>query len=156
MCSLYQGVRTEFHKVRQALEEHLSAINENTTEIQSLFDYLQEMDVKLEKLSSRLDQIQLNQGCNLEKPQIESLNQTEKKIFLTLYTEEQPLSFSEIALRSELPNSLISECVASLANKGIPLSRTLCNGQLFVSIGKNFKELQAKENLVNLSLESFM
>ena len=114
------------------------------------------MDVKLEKLSSRLDQIQLNQGCNLEKPQIESLNQTEKKIFLTLYTEEQPLSFSEIALRSELPNSLISECVASLANKGIPLSRTLCNGQLFVRIGKNFKELQAKENLVNLSLESFM
>jgi len=156
MTNLYKSIRGEFHNVRNALEEHLSAINENTSEIQTMFDYLQELDLKIEKLSSRLDHLQLSQGCNLDKPEVESLNHTERKVFLTLYTEEQPLSFSEIGQRAELPNSLIPECISSISSKGIPLCRTFCNGQLFVNIDKNFKDVQAKEGLINLSLESFM
>ena len=42
----------EFATIRHALEEHLSSINENTSEIQSLFDYLQEMEQKVEKVVS--------------------------------------------------------------------------------------------------------
>ncbi|MBT6774962.1 hypothetical protein HOA91_06370 [Candidatus Woesearchaeota archaeon] len=156
MSNLYKSIRGEFHNVRNALEEHLSAINENTSEIQTMFDYLQELDLKIEKLSSRIDHLQLSQGCNLDKPEVESLNHTERKVFLTLYTEEQPLSFQEIGNRSQLPNSLIPECISSISAKGIPLCRTFCNGQLFINIDKNFKEMQAKEGLINLSLESFM
>ena len=107
MSNLYKSIRGEFHNVRNALEEHLSAINENTSEIQTMFDYLQELDLKIEKLSSRIDHLQLSQGCNLDKPEVESLNHTERKVFLTLYTEEQPLSFQEIGNDSQLPNSLI-------------------------------------------------
>jgi hypothetical protein len=156
MGNIVRNIRGEFHNVRQALEEHLSAINENTSEIQSLFDYLQEMDVKMEKLTSRLDQLQLNQGLPLPKTEVQSLNHTEKKVFLVLYTEETPLAFNEIARRGEVPTSIVPECISSLARKGIPLSRTFCNEQLFVKISKEFKEMQAKENIVNLSLESFM
>jgi hypothetical protein len=156
MGNIVRNIRGEFHNVRQALEEHLSAINENTSEIQSLFDFLQEMDVKIEKLTSRLDQMQLNQGTPLPKLEIQSLNNVEKKVFLVLYTEETSLAFNEIAHRAEVPNSIVPECISSLARKGIPLSRTFCNEQLFVKISKEFKEMQAKENVVNLSLESFM
>ena len=156
MGNIIRNIRGEFHNVRQALEEHLSAINENTSEIQSLFDYLQEMDIKMEKLTQRLDQMQLNQGMPLPKVEVQSLNHTEKKVFLVLYTEESPLAFDEIAHKAEVPNSIIPECISSLAKKGIPLSRTFCNEQLFVKISKEFKEMQAKENVVNLSLESFM
>jgi hypothetical protein len=156
MGNIVRNIRGEFHNVRQALEEHLSAINENTSEIQSLFDFLQEMDVKIEKLTSRLDQMQLNQGTPLPKLEIQSLNNVEKKVFLVLYTEETSLAFNEIAHRAEVPNSIVPECISSLARKGIPLSRTFCNEQLFVKISQEFKEMQAKENVVNLSLESFM
>ena len=84
MSNIIRNIRGEFHNVRQALEEHLSAINENTSEIQSLFDYLQEMDVKMEKLTQRLDQMQLNQGIPLPKVEVQSLNHVEKKVFLVL------------------------------------------------------------------------
>ncbi len=156
MDNIVRNIRGEFHNVRQALEEHLSAINENTSEIQSLFDYLQEMDVKMEKLTQRLDQMQLNQNMPLPKIEVQSLNHTERKVFLVLYTEETPLAFNEIAHRAEVPNSIVPECISSLARKGVPLSRTFCNEQLFVKISQEFKEMQAKENIVNLSLESFM
>jgi len=149
-------INTEFQKVRHALEEHLSAINENTSEIQGLFDYLQEMENKIEKLSQRLDQLQLNQDLPLEKANIMSLNHTEKKVFLTLYTEEMPLSYREIAERAKVPLSIIPECISSLTSKGIRIVRSLYNDSLFFKIDSKFKELQAKENLVNLSLESFM
>ncbi len=156
MDNIVRNIRGEFHNIRQALEEHLSAINENTSEIQSLFDYLQEMDVKMEKLTSRLDQMQLNQNIPLPKIEIQSLNHTERKVFLVLYTEETPLAFNEIAHKAGVPNSIVPDCISSLAGKGIPLSRTFCNEQLFVKISQEFKEMQAKENIVNLSLESFM
>ena len=156
MSNLIRGIRGEFHLARQALEEHLNSINENTTEIQALFDYLQEMEVKVEKMSQRLDNLQLGMGFNLEKPQIMPLNQTERKVFLVLYTEEQPLSYVEIAQKAQLTNSLIPECLSSLMSKGVPVQRNFCNGQLFVKLDPAFKEMQAKEGLINLSLESFM
>jgi len=156
MSNIIRNIREEFHNVRQALEEHLTAINENTTEIQSLFDYLQEMEVKMEKLAQRMDQMQLSMGVQVPKPEICPLVETEKKVFLTLYTEGAPLSYREIAQKSELSVSVIPECVSSLVNKGVPLSRSFCNEQIFIKLDNSFKEMQAKENIVNLSLQSFM
>ena len=154
---LGKGINKELEKVRQALEEHLSSINENTSEIQGVFDYLNGIEVKMDKLSQRLDQLQLNSSeCEEQKLNITPLNQIERKIFLTLYTEEIPMSYREICLRSGLPLSVITECVSSLSSKGIPILRSFCNNQLFVKISPSFKDRQAKENLVNLSLQSFM
>src|SRR3989339_324273 len=142
----------EVEKVKHALEEHLSTINENTSEIQSLFDYLQDVETKVEKLSQRLDQMQLNQGQPLPKPAIAPLNQIEKKVFLNLYTEETPLSVNEIALRSSLSPSIVMESIGTLTQKGVPLSRNFCQDQMFFKLDPAFKERQAKENLINLSL----
>lgn len=146
----------ELKKIKNALEEHLTAINENTAEIQALFDFLQQMENKVERLSQRLDQLQLSQKLPLEKPQITPLNHLEKKIFLVLYTEETPLTYAEIAQKTGLSPCLIPEGLSSLSEKGIPIARTFSNEQMFFKIQPSFKELQAKENLVNLSLESFM
>lgn len=153
-------VKEDLDKIEKEMEEHLSVINDNTSEIQSLFDYLHQIEVKLDKLSQRLDQTQLNQGNNPQiinqKPAVIPLNQNEKKVFLVLYTEEMALSYPEIANKSQISISVIPECVSCLSNKGIPLVRTFCNDQVFVKIEPHFKELQAKENLINLSLQSFM
>ena len=146
----------EIQKIFQALEEHLSAINENTSELQALFDYLQEVESKVDKLSRRLDQMQLSDVKQPGKIIISPLNQMEKKVFLVLYTEEAPLTFQEISKKANLILSLIPECISSLVQKGIPLHRSYCREQLVFTLDKQFKELQAKENVVNLSLQSFM
>lgn len=145
----------ELIKIRNALEEHLAAINENTSEIQALFDYIQELDVKVEKLCQRLDTLQLKSDTK-ESVVPCSLNQTEKKIFLVLYTEENPLTDAEIAVKAELAESLISESLSTLILKGINLHRSFVNGQMFWKLDVAFKERQAKENLINLSLQSFL
>jgi len=137
-----------------ALEEHLASINENTAEIQALFDYLHQLDVKIEKVCQRLDQMQLTKPA--EKHLITSLTQLEKKMFLVLYTEGVPLSWEEISRKTSIPVSLVKDGLSVLVEKGIPLQRSLVNDHLFFTLDPEFKEQQAKENLVNLSLESFM
>lgn len=156
---LYCSVKTmkkEFNSFKRILEEHLTSINENTTEIQTLFDFLQELDMKVDRLSQRVEQAQLLQGQSIPKPAVSPLDQTERRIFLTLYTEEAPLSYQELSTKSGLPLSLIPENISSLVQKGIPFQRSLFNGTLFLKLDPAFKEQQAKENIVNLSLQSFM
>ncbi len=149
-------MKNELHRIKQALEEHLGAINENTSEIEVLFDYLNQIENKIDKVSQRLDLLQLNHGDTLEKPIITPLNQIEKKIFLILYTEEMPFTAHEIAERSRLDPVLVPEYISSLIGKGIPLIRSFSNNQVFFKLEPAFKEQQAKENLVNLSLQSFI
>ena len=149
-------MKEEINKIRNALDEHLSAINDNTLEIQGVYDFLNQLENKIDKLNMRLDQLQLNSNIPLPKTSITPLNQVEKKVFLILYTEEMPLNYNEIALRTNLSKAIIPDCLAGLSTKGIPLVRTFCNNQLFIKIEPQFKELQAKENLVNLSLQSFL
>ena len=149
-------MKEKFKIIRNALEEHLSAINENTSEIQALFDYLQEMEIKVDKISQRIDNLQLDMGQEVDKPHIEPLNHLEKKVFLIFYTEDCSLSYREIAMKARIPLSSVEGSVSTLIDKGIPLLRTLVNNQLFFKLSPSFKEMQAKENLVNLSLESFM
>ena len=142
--------------IRHALEEHLSAINDNTTEIQVVFDYLQEVETKVDKLSQRLDQLQLTLDQPLEKTAVVPLNNTEKQIFLILYTEEAAVTAEDISKKTKLSLSVVTESITSLSQKNIPIHRTYFNQQFFFSLKQQFKELQAKENIINLSLRSFM
>ena len=146
----------EFKDIRQALEEHLSAINENTSEIQALFDYLQEMESKVDKFAQRLDHLQTGMGEPIPKHYVQPLNQVEKKVFLTLYTDESPLSYDEIASRARVPGSMVPDCVSALIQKNVPLLRSMVNNKMFFKLSPTFKELQAKDNIVNLSLQSFI
>ncbi|HLD80043.1 MAG TPA: hypothetical protein VJA18_05790 [Candidatus Nanoarchaeia archaeon] len=146
----------EFGDIRKMLEEHLAAINDNTGEIQALFDFLQELETKVDKLSQRLDQTQLDFGLPRMKPVVAPLNQTERKVFLVLYTEESLVTYHELAQKANLSVSIVPECISSLIQKGIPFRRSFFENQLFVGLEPSFKELQAKENIVNLSLQSFM
>ena len=149
-------MKQEFNFIRKQLEDHLSAINENTSEIQALLDYLQQIETKIEKISQRMDVLQL-QDDNLKcKPAVEPLTQIEKKIFLILYTEENPLTFIEISEKTRLVPSLIPDYISSMVHKGVPLQRSSFNNHLFFKLDPKFKEIQAKENIINLSLQSFI
>ncbi len=151
-----ERMQNELDMVRQILEEHLSAINDNSTEIQALFDYLRELEIKFEKISQRLDRIQLAYPEEQEKLAVAPLDQQEKQVFLALYTEETPLSCAEIARKARVPPATVADCISSLIEKQVPLLRSMVNSLMFFKLAPSFKERQAKENLVNLSLTSFM
>ena len=139
--------------IRAALEEHLLAINENSNEIQALFDYLQEMDSKIDALHSRIDSLQLD--VQKGSSDILPLNDAERQVFVVLYTAEGYFGFSEISARCGMSASCVQEHLRNLTMKGIPITRTLSEKQVLVQIDMKFKERQAKENLVNLSLDTF-
>jgi len=152
--NMKENIKSHFVHIRGMVEEHLSAINENSSEIQALFDYLQDLELKVEKVTARLDQIQLEKQVAPTKD-IEPLNAIEKQVFLTMYMEELALTYQDIASRIHLSVALVQESMTSLVRKGIPLVRSFFNNQQFVQLETQFKERQAKENLINLSLESF-
>ena len=46
-------------EIKDELNDHLDAINHSTNEISSNYEYLCEIDFKINKLAERLDQLQL-------------------------------------------------------------------------------------------------
>jgi len=139
-AEIIERMKHNFALIEQSLSEHLSAINENTAELQSFFDYIQELDQKLEKLSQRLDQIQLQMNVPNDKPYVAPLNPTEKKLFLVLYTEEAPLNCFDLSQKSGVPCSIIREYLATIVQKGVPLNRSFQNSHTYYQLSYKFKE----------------
>jgi predicted transcriptional regulator len=144
----------DFKKIFSSLEDHLQSINDNSAEIQSLFDYLQELELKMDRISSRLDEVQI-QHEHMVKKDVQPLNHLEKQIFLVLYTEEFAMTVPDICEKTKLPSSVVQERINTIITKGVPLVRSYVDKQVYIQIDGQFKERQAKENLVNLSLDSF-
>ena len=70
----------DLKNIISSLEDHLQSINDNSAEIQSLFDYLQELELKMDRLSTRLDEVQI-QHEHMIKKDVQPLNHLEKQIF---------------------------------------------------------------------------
>ena len=88
-------LRHEFAKIREEFEEHLQAINENTNEISANYEYICEIEIKLDKLSERVDNLQMylqsNSGISLVGKadfDVKRLNRREQEVFLVIYTIE--------------------------------------------------------------------
>ncbi len=148
---VFQEVRQQ---IEQQFDDHRAAINENTTEIQAVFDYLREIEGKIDALGQRVEHMLLSEKP--AAPKEVAVTTMERDIFMALYMEEVPLSYGEIALKCNIPVSCVPDGLTSLSAKGIPFVRTFYGEKLFVKLDPKFKELQAKENIVNLSLESFI
>ena len=145
---------TDLNNILSSLEDHLQSINDNSAEIQSLFDYLQELELKMDRLSTRLDEVQI-QHEHMIKKDVQPLNHLEKQIFLVLYTDEFAMTVKDICEKTKLPSSVVQERINTIISKGVPLVRSYVDKQVYIQIDGQFKERQAKENLVNLSLDSF-
>lgn len=142
---------------RDELDEHLTSINENTDEIQTNHSFIGELDEKIDKITQRLEKIELMLSVpNKNKTEIEPLTVAEKKIFLVLYTEEAPLTFETISKRTEISPSMIKIHISRLIEKGIPLIKSYIGGRAFLKLNRDFKDRQAKENLVDSSLKAYV
>ena len=144
--------------IKKGFEEHLQAINENTNEIQSNYEYLCEIENKINKLTERVDQIQLFLQSNsnfivdkIDNFEIKPLTRKEQYVFLVLYALEDEkgfVSYSDIARKTGFTESLVRDYIISITEKGVPIIKSYINNRAYLKLDKEFKRLQAKENIL--------
>ncbi|MBW2976158.1 MarR family transcriptional regulator [Candidatus Woesearchaeota archaeon] len=143
--------------VKEELDGHLDTINENTSEIQTSYEYVNEVNDKVEKLAERIEAIELflqkySNFTVVEKSfDLKPLTKTEQHVFLVIYALEDEkglVSYADIIRKTGLPGYAVSEYIARLMEKGIPLVKKYINSIPFIKLNPEFKRLQAKENIL--------
>jgi len=143
--------------VKNELDEHLEALNENTSEIQTSYGCMNEINDKLEKLTERVEAIEifLQQQSNFDAIEkifeVKPLTKTEQHVFLIIYALEDEkglVSHVDICRKTGLPSYVVSEYIARLVEKGIPLMKKYINNTPYIRLNPEFKRIQAKENIL--------
>ncbi|MBI2646846.1 HTH domain-containing protein [Candidatus Woesearchaeota archaeon] len=158
-------LRLELTKIRHELEEHLQAINETTNEIVANYEYLSVLESKLDRLSDRVNQMQMHLELNSDTViakrnnfEVKKLNRIEQKVFLVIYTLEEEkgsVTYEDIAQKLKISEQLVGNYVTSLIGKGVPIMKRYLNSKPFLRLDPVFKTLQTKENILQLSLQEF-
>jgi len=145
-------MRAGFQLVREELDNHLETINQGTEEIQSAFEFLMELDKKVEKLTERLDRIEpLLQPVSNQEQVI--LPHREQEVFLVLYMAHEKLSLKEMARKLGLTLEMVDNYVCNMIARKIPILRELDGETCWVSLDSSFKELQATQNIIKIGEE---
>lgn len=144
------GVKRAFSTVKEEMNQHLDSINQNTNEIQACYEYLAELDTKIEKLTERLDILQLapeetDVGISI------SLTHREQEVFMVLYAIEDPITSKDVARRLGLTIEMVDRYLGSISAKGVPILKTFMAGKVYHCLDLKFKELQARKNVLNIN-----
>jgi len=143
--------------VKKELDDHLEALNGNTSEIQTSFECINEINDKVEKLAERIEGIEifLQQHSNftiIEKSfEVRPLTRTEQNVFLVIYALEDEkglVSCHDISRKTGLTSYIVSEYISRLVDKGIPLMKKYVNNIPYIRLNPEFKRMQAKENIL--------
>jgi biotin operon repressor len=145
--------------VKDELDDHIDTINEDTNEIQSNFEYLRELDQKVEKLNEKIDMIfnilRQEKIVPAEKKfSVKRLTKKEKDVFYALYTLTESrtyVTYKEIAQALKFTESLVANYVGNLIEKGIPVLKKYSERIVYIGVEKEFRDVQAKENIVGIT-----
>ena len=142
---------TSFSKVKEEIEEHLQAINENTEEIQFAADHAHELEQKLNKLEERVDEIHLMLRQLVKQSRVSiTLSKEEQKLFIILFTYDSFSDAKSLAQKAGIAEQHISEVVNSLADKGVPLIREQIHEMQLFKLESEFRDKQAREQIVKI------
>lgn len=163
--NITQQLHAAFSEIKEKFEDHLTAINENTNEIQANYEYLCELDAKMEKINERLDQIQMFLGSHgfeaEEKPvfNIDPLTKSEQEVFLVLYTldgTKDHITYADVAKRTGLTEELAMGYIDSMIGKGVPINRQHRQHRTLLKLNPYFRTMQTKENILKLDQKTLL
>jgi len=148
--------------ITEELDDHRQSINENTSEIASNYEFLAELDRKLEALAKRVEELSAlveNKPATAEKAAPEvivtPLTKREKEVFRALYQicEETGsyASYKDLSAKLGLSEQLVSSYIANFIAKGVQIKKRYFGNIVRVGIEPAFKQLQAKRNIVGLN-----
>ena len=152
--SVNAGISVAFSKVKEELSEHLDAINQNTSEFESVHQRITTLEVMFEKLVERVDELTMqSRPETFYKNDFNvSLSLREQEMFVILYTSTNELSAIQIAKYLGLTEELVHSHIYKLISKGIPVIKNFLDETVLkYSLDKVFKDLQARKNLITIN-----
>ncbi len=142
--------------LKEELEDHLDAINSNTNEIISNYEYLCQLDARLSKIEEKLDELLHASGITFSKYKdfkLPRLTKNEQELFDFLLTQIQPLSCKEIAFKLALTQQISSDYLTALIEKGIPIVKRYSGSDILIALDPKFHdEMQTRKNSIKLNL----
>jgi predicted nuclease with TOPRIM domain len=154
--NIEKKIKKSFSKIRNELDEHLDTINQNTSEIQANYEYIFELENKIEKLNQRIDEMQMliengnSFDYKIETP-VSKLTKREEEVFMVLYTDEtESLTFLDISRKTGLKEDMVKNYISSMSSKGVPIIQKHISGKSYFSLDQNFKNIQIKENVLGI------
>ena len=148
---LKEGLKHAFKDIKNEFEHHLETINQNTSELQGLYEYMNELENKIVKLNERLDEMQLTVNPDLSYDQFAvELTHREQEVFVLLYAERENLSALDMARRLGFTEEMVHRYAYNLISKGIPVLKNYVDSTLYYSLDNRFKDLQARKNVLKI------
>lgn len=165
LSSVEEESRRAFSKIKREFNDHLEAINENTNEIQSNYEFLVRLENKVDKIEQNL--VDINRFIAQFRSQnvyylddmetnsftIDPLTDEEKRVFKVLYeleAEEIKVTYKKLADTLGVGTSIVREYVLALIEKGVPIMKRYMNQQVYLALEPQFKICQTKHNVVKL------
>lgn len=152
-------VNDSLSQVKEELEDHLNAINENTDELQCHYDLLMQLTQKIEKLAERVDTLQTiitNENVEQQKEfTISPLTKKEKDVFQALYAlahEKEVVTYAELARRCCITEQLAAQYVTSIIAKGVPVWKKHVGKTVHLTLDPDFVLEQAENNVVGVTI----
>jgi len=141
-------LRVAFKKIKEEMNDHLDAINQNTTEINSNSSYILELENMINKLSERIDELELRLSGKKHFDHV-LLNPKEYEIFLLLYSRNGDLiNYREISRTLGLTEEIVHKQIMNIINKGVPIIKKYFDNNTYLVLDPDFRNIQAKENIV--------
>lgn len=149
---IQNATKEAFTKVKEELDEHLDAININTTENKETHNRLRSLESKVDKLSEKFDEILSSLG-EKKTYAVSELTLREQEIFIALYTtqEYETCTVRSISYKTGLPLQMVESLIAILAEKGVPVVKNIIDSEVSYTLEPEFKELQTKSNILKLN-----
>lgn len=144
---MQKNVKKAFSKVREELDDHLESINQNSVEVQSVYEFLIQLEQRMDKMEERLDTIAIHHTRRSYEP-VNDLNYREQELFLSIYLADNPLAVSKLSKKLGYTKDAVITYAETLSAKGIPLLRQLVEDEEYISMELQFKDLQAKQQIV--------
>ncbi|MBN1385464.1 hypothetical protein JW968_00625 [Candidatus Woesearchaeota archaeon] len=150
--ALHMVLKRSFHAIREEMDDHREAINENTREIQENSVVFSDFDARLAKLEERMDELQLMIHSLPKAKEEIFLDEVEAKVFLVLYTFSigSPLSLQDIARRANLTELKVRQILRSIMEKGIIVRTNEVDNTLFYELDDAFAARHAKHSIVRM------
>jgi hypothetical protein len=140
------GLRVSFAKLKVELNEHLDSINQNTAEITQVYEYLQKVESRIDKLEEKLDAI-LTVLEPQESLDVGSLTTRQKEVLQALYTHSS-LSVEQLVRYVALPSSMIVELLQELLTRSL----VVVHAQSQYALHEKARENQQLLTALNISV----
>lgn len=152
-----ENLQRSFKAIRDEFEDHLSAINGNTLEIKEVYDKMNFLDLKIDKLAEKLETVYMMFTQTVSKKnkyKNTHLSSIEQKVFLATYLEEKQISFTTLSKKLGIKRHIIKLAIESMKRKELPFFSERQGDDIYVLLEPGFRELQTKEQLIKIDEEN--